>query len=46
MDFGATEQPFHSAYGDNHEPDIYVEARTGAPLFASTDKFSSGSGSA
>lgn len=44
MDFGGTEQPFNNAYWDNHEPGIYVEARTGEPLFASTDKYDSGSG--
>jgi len=44
MDFGATEQPFNNAYWNHHEPGIYVEARTGEPLFASTDKYDSGSG--
>jgi methionine-R-sulfoxide reductase len=44
MDFNGTEQPFNNAYWDNHEPGIYVEARTGEPLFASTDKYDSGTG--
>lgn len=44
MDFGGTEQAFNNAYWNNHEPGIYVEARTGEPLFASSDKFDSGSG--
>jgi methionine-R-sulfoxide reductase len=44
MDFNGTERPFDNAYWNNHEPGIYVEARTGEPLFASTDKFDSGSG--
>jgi peptide-methionine (R)-S-oxide reductase len=44
MDFGGTERAFDNAYWDNHEPGIYVEARTGEPLFASTDKYDSGSG--
>jgi peptide-methionine (R)-S-oxide reductase len=44
MDFGATEQPFNNAYWDHDEPGIYVEARTGEPLFASSDKFDSGTG--
>lgn len=44
MDQNGTERPFQNAYWDNHEAGIYVEARTGEPLFASTDKFESGSG--
>jgi methionine-R-sulfoxide reductase len=44
MDHNGTERPFENAYWNNHEPGIYVEARTGEPLFASTDKFDSGSG--
>lgn len=44
MDQGGTERAFQNAYWDHHEPGIYVEARTGEPLFASTDKFDSGSG--
>lgn len=44
MDFGGTERPFDNAYWNHHEPGIYVEARTGEPLFASTDKYDSGSG--
>lgn len=44
MDFAGTEQPFNNAYWDNHAAGLYVEARTGEPLFASNDKFESGSG--
>jgi peptide-methionine (R)-S-oxide reductase len=44
MDRNGTERAFDNAYWDNHEAGIYVEARTGEPLFASTDKFDSGSG--
>jgi peptide-methionine (R)-S-oxide reductase len=39
-----TERPFTGAYWDNHEPGIYVDVVSGEPLFASTDKFESGSG--
>ena len=39
-----TEPPFRNAYWDNHEPGLYVDIVTGEPLFASTDKFDSGSG--
>ncbi len=39
-----TERPFSNAYWDNHEPGIYVDVVSGEPLFASTDKFDSGSG--
>jgi methionine-R-sulfoxide reductase len=39
-----TEPPFRNAYWDNHEPGLYVDVVTGEPLFASTDKFDSGSG--
>jgi methionine-R-sulfoxide reductase len=44
MDFGGTERAFDNEYWDHHEPGIYVEARSGEPLFASTDKYDSGSG--
>lgn len=44
MDRNGTERPFENEYWDHHEPGIYVEARTGEPLFASTDKYDSGSG--
>ncbi|MGW3542801.1 peptide-methionine (R)-S-oxide reductase MsrB [Nocardia niigatensis] len=39
-----TERAFTGEYWDNHEPDIYVDVVSGEPLFASTDKFESGSG--
>lgn len=39
-----TEPPFRNAYWDNHEPGIYVDIVSGEPLFASTDKFDSGTG--
>lgn len=39
-----TERPFSNEYWDNHEPGIYVDLVSGEPLFASTDKFDSGSG--
>ncbi len=39
-----TEPAFRNAYWDNHEPGIYVDVVSGEPLFASTDKFESGSG--
>ena len=41
---GGTEPPFHNAYWDNHEPGIYVDVISGEPLFASTQKFDSGTG--
>jgi methionine-R-sulfoxide reductase len=41
---GGTEPPFHNAYWDNHEPGIYVDVISGEPLFASVDKFDSGTG--
>lgn len=40
----ATEQPFHNAYWDNHEPGIYVDVVSGEPLFSSLDKYDSGTG--
>jgi peptide-methionine (R)-S-oxide reductase len=39
-----TERPFSGEYWDNHEPGIYVDVVSGEPLFASVDKFDSGSG--
>jgi peptide-methionine (R)-S-oxide reductase len=39
-----TERPFTGEYWNNHEPGIYVDVVSGEPLFASTDKFESGSG--
>lgn len=39
-----TERPFHNAYWDNKEPGLYVDVVSGEPLFASTDKFDSGTG--
>ncbi|KAA0111119.1 peptide-methionine (R)-S-oxide reductase MsrB [Mycolicibacterium sp. P1-5] len=39
-----TERPFTGVYWDNHEPGIYVDLVSGEPLFASVDKFDSGSG--
>ncbi|MFE3193670.1 peptide-methionine (R)-S-oxide reductase MsrB [Nocardia sp. NPDC059240] len=39
-----TERAFTGEYWDNHEPGIYVDVVSGEPLFASTDKFESGSG--
>ena len=41
---GGTERPFTGEYWDNHEPGIYVDVVSGEPLFASVDKFESGSG--
>ncbi|WP_327097819.1 peptide-methionine (R)-S-oxide reductase MsrB [Nocardia vinacea] len=39
-----TERAFTGEYWDNHEPGIYVDVVSGEPLFASVDKFESGSG--
>jgi methionine-R-sulfoxide reductase len=39
-----TEPPFHNAYWDNHKQGIYVDIISGEALFASTDKFESGTG--
>lgn len=44
MDEGGTEPAFGNEYWDNHEPGLYVEARTGEALFVSTTKYDSGSG--
>jgi len=40
----ATEPPFHNEFWNHHEPGIYVDVVSGEPLFASTDKFDSGTG--
>ena len=40
----ATERPGTGEYLENHEPGIYVDIVSGEPLFASSDKFESGSG--
>ncbi|TCR65454.1 peptide-methionine (R)-S-oxide reductase MsrB [Bosea sp. BK604] len=39
-----TERPFGNEYWDNKEPGLYVDLVSGEPLFASVDKFDSGSG--
>ncbi|MGI8891766.1 MAG: peptide-methionine (R)-S-oxide reductase MsrB [Chthoniobacterales bacterium] len=39
-----TERPFHNEYWDNHKPGIYVDLISGEALFASNDKFESGTG--
>jgi peptide-methionine (R)-S-oxide reductase len=41
---GGTEPPGTGEYLDNDEPGIYVDVVSGEPLFASSDKFDSGSG--
>jgi peptide-methionine (R)-S-oxide reductase len=41
---GATERPGTGEHLHNEEPGIYVDVVSGEPLFASTDKFDSGSG--
>jgi peptide methionine sulfoxide reductase msrA/msrB len=40
----ATEPPFQGAYWDHHAAGLYVDVVTGEPLFASSDKFESGTG--
>jgi methionine-R-sulfoxide reductase len=40
----ATEPPFRNEFWNHHEPGIYVDVISGEPLFASTDKFDSGTG--
>lgn len=39
-----TEPPFDNAYWDHKEPGIYVDVVSGEPLFASVDKYDSGTG--
>lgn len=39
-----TEPAFHNAYWNNHAQGIYVDIQSGEVLFASTDKFDSGTG--
>jgi peptide-methionine (R)-S-oxide reductase len=39
-----TEHPFTGEYSTNKEPGIYVDVVSGEPLFASVDKFESGTG--
>jgi methionine-R-sulfoxide reductase len=39
-----TEPPFRNAYWNNHAAGIYVDVISGIPLFASKDKFESGTG--
>jgi peptide-methionine (R)-S-oxide reductase len=39
-----TERPFTGEYWDNDEPGLYIDVVSGEPLFASVDKFESGSG--
>jgi peptide methionine sulfoxide reductase msrA/msrB len=40
----ATEPPFRNEFWDHHEAGIYVDVVSGEPLFASSDKFDSGTG--
>jgi methionine-R-sulfoxide reductase len=40
----ATEPPFRNEFWDSHQPGIYVDVVSGAPLFSSLDKFDSGCG--
>jgi len=39
-----TEPPFKNAFFDHHKPGLYVDIASGEPLFASVDKFDSGTG--
>ncbi|OPX06824.1 peptide-methionine (R)-S-oxide reductase MsrB [Mycobacterium sp. AT1] len=39
-----TERPFTGEYSGNKDPGIYVDVVSGEPLFASVDKFESGTG--
>lgn len=41
---GGTERPFDNEYWNHKEPGIYVDIINGKPLFASVDKFDSGTG--
>ena len=40
----ATEKPFENEYWDNKREGIYVDVVSGEPLFASLDKYDSGTG--
>src|SRR6201982_1970557 len=40
----ATEPPFRNEFWNHHEAGIYVDVVSGEPLFASIDKYDSGSG--
>jgi methionine-R-sulfoxide reductase len=40
----ATEPPFRNEFWDHHEAGLYVDIVSGEPLFASVDKFDSGTG--
>jgi peptide methionine sulfoxide reductase msrA/msrB len=40
----ATEPPFQNEFWDHHEAGLYVDVVSGEPLFASSDKFDSGTG--
>ncbi|MFT3926803.1 MAG: bifunctional methionine sulfoxide reductase B/A protein [Myxococcales bacterium] len=40
----ATEPAFRNSLWDNHDAGLYVDIATGEPLFASVDKFDSGTG--
>jgi methionine-R-sulfoxide reductase len=40
----ATEPPFRNEFWNHHEAGIYVDVVSGEPLFASVDKFDSGTG--
>jgi peptide-methionine (R)-S-oxide reductase len=39
-----TERPYANEYWENKEPGLYVDVVSGEPLFASFDKFDSGTG--
>ena len=39
-----TEPAFRNEFWNNHEPGLYVDVVSGEPLFASVDKFDSGTG--
>jgi methionine-R-sulfoxide reductase len=41
---GGTERAFDNEYWNNHEAGIYVDVVSGEPLFASIDKYDSGTG--
>jgi methionine-R-sulfoxide reductase len=41
---GATEPAFNNKYWNHNAPGLYVDVATGEPLFASADKFKSGTG--